>query len=112
MPDNDHDLLISVANDVKHIVDRFTKLESTVEGIALAMPLAAETTNTKLNAKVDWGKFWGITILLVGLAVGTMGYNFKMDKDAHAAALRCETKIDLLHKGDKRNVDSNIRTGR
>jgi len=111
---HDHDLLITVSADVKNLVTKVSSLESTVLGLASCLPLAAEATNAKLERKVDWGKFWGILILLVGLTVGTIGYNFQLDQTAHAIATRNETKLDIWtkDKGVTTDVDGNIESGK
>lgn len=109
MPDNDHDLLIKLSANVTHIVNEIADLKSAVAGISCSLPLAAETTNTKLNAKVDWGKFWGMCIILVGILVGTIGYNFREDAIAHTQVIRNAERIDVLQKGDK-HVDSDTWT--
>lgn len=109
MPDNDHDLLIKLSANVTHLVGEIADLKSGVAEIQRSLPLTVEQTFRKLEKKVDWGKFWGILILLVGLAVGTIGYNFQLDADAHAKAMRNEAKIEMLQdKGIDDNVDSNI----
>lgn len=104
MSDHDHDLLITVSADVKHLVKSIEEIKSTMGGFAKELPLVTEKVNTQAKDKVTWTQLWGLIILLTGIVGGTFAYNFTDDSVAHAIARENKVKIEL-NKGDSAHVD-------
>ena len=88
MKDHDHDLLITVAADVKNLAKQLEKVDGTVRSIY-----------SKLGSQISWTQFWGIIVLLVGLTAGCLAYNFHGDADAHATAYDNKGKIETVIRG-------------
>jgi hypothetical protein len=110
MTENDHDLLITVSADVKHLVQELKEMKTTIGGFAKDLPVVTDKVNAQLKDKVSWTQLWGIVVLLAGIIGATFTYNFADDASAHAIARKNETKIYMLHdKGVSNHVDSDIR---
>ena len=83
--EKDHDLLIKVASNVETIMLHVRELEESVHDFKHDLPCDRhfESCNEKIGNKVSWSQFWSIIIIVVGLAAGAIGYNFKEDSVAH-----------------------------
>lgn len=103
--EQDHDLLITVATDVRNIVKTLDKLEARVGSLATReLPCAA---NFKACSKlIDQKVSWRIFVLFLALVTSLISYNYVADSSAHSQVIDNAARIELNSKGFNPHVDN------